>query len=251
MKNFCRFFILILFMFFCAASAWSIPDFKAMLKELDNMGNFEDTDFSCVYTIVSEKPGEEQEVMQTRMFRRDSKDLFVLLILKPEVKRGQGYLQIDENMWFYDPESRKFSHSSIKENIQNSEAKNSDFNSNSLAEDYDVVNWKEGKLGSFPVYILELKANNNEVSYSKRKLWVRKDKTLILKAEDYSLSDRLMRISYFPKYVQVGKKLTPSQILIVDKLNEGEKTQISMKNTSVSKLPDSVFTKAYLEKVNR
>ena len=106
-------------------------------------------------------------------------------------------------------------------------------------------------MGSFPVYILELKANNNEVSYSKRKLWVRKDKTLILKAEDYSLSDRLMRISYLPKYVQLGKKLTPSQILIVDKLNEGEKTQISMKNTSVSKLPDSVFTKAYLEKVNR
>lgn len=235
---------------FTLFSVYGEPDFNAMLKEIDQLGSFEDTDFSCVYTFVSEKPGEETEVTQARMFRRDASEQFVMLILKPEVQKGQGYLKVDENVWFYDPESRKFTHSSLKENIQNSEAKNSDIDGLSLAEDYTVESWETGKLGNFEVYILDLKAKNNEVSYPNIKLWVRTDQTIVLKEEDYSLSGRLMRTSYYPKYVQVGAKFVPAQILIVDELQEGEKTQLTMKNPSTAALPDSVFTKAYIERVN-
>ncbi len=226
------------------------PDFKLMLEEIDQLGSFDDTDFSCVYTFVSEKPGEETEVTQARMFRRDASGQFVMLILKPEYQKGQGYLKVDDNVWFYDPESRKFTHSSMKENVQNSEAKNSDMDGLSLSEDYDVNSWEQGKLGNFDVYILNLVSKNDEVSYPKIKLWVRTDRTIVLKEEDYSLSDRLMRTSYYPKYVQVGEKFVPSQILIVDNLQEGEKTQLTMKNPSTASLPDSVFSKAYIERVN-
>jgi outer membrane lipoprotein-sorting protein len=226
------------------------PDFHRMLAEIDEIGNFEDSDFSCIYTIVSEKPGEETSITQARMFRRDRLNQFVLLILKPDVQKGQGYLKVDENVWFYDPESRKFSHSSLKENIQGSEAKNSDLDRGSLAEDYTVVAWETGTLGSFSVYILVLQAKNEEVSYPKLKLWIRQDLPLVLKAEEYSLSDRLMRTTYYPKYIQVGDRYVPSQILFIDNLREGEKSQMTMKEPSVSPLPDSVFTTSFLERVN-
>ena len=243
--------IIITLMLLCTAvSAFAEPDFDKMLKEIDQLGSFDDTDFSCVYTFVSEKPGEETEVTQARMFRRDAKEQFVMLILKPEYQKGQGYLKVDENVWFYDPESRKFTHSSLKENVQNSEAKNSDIDSLSLAEDYEVNSWEIGKLGNFETYILDLRALNNEVTYPRLKIWVRTDATIVLKEEDYSLSDRLMRTTYFPKYVKVGEKYVPSQILIVDNLQEGEKTQLTMKNPSTADLPDSVFSKAYIERVN-
>ncbi|MBN2050867.1 MAG: outer membrane lipoprotein-sorting protein [Spirochaetales bacterium] len=238
-------------LFFLTAACLSAqPDFKAMLREIDELGSFGEEDFSCVYTIVADKPGEEQEITQARMFRRDRTDQFLILILKPEVQKGQGYLQVDENVWFYDPESRKFSHSSLKENIQNSDAKNADLDETSLAEDYDVIAWEEGTLGSFNVYILTLKALNDEVTYPKLRLWIRKDQAIVLKTEDYSLSDRLMRTSYYPKYIQVGAKLLPSQMLIVDELREGERTQITMRDATTAVLPDVVFTKAYLERVN-
>ncbi len=242
--------LLILLMFGAAAAAFADPDFNQMLKDIDNLGSFEDSDFSCVYTFVSEKPGEETEVTQARMFRRDSKEQFVMLILKPEYQKGQGYLKVDENVWFYDPESRKFTHSSMKENVQNSEAKNSDMDGLSLSEDYQVAGWELGMLGSFETYILDLKALNDEVTYPRLKVWVRTDSTIVLKEEDYSLSNRLMRTTYFPKYVKVGEKYIPSQILIVDNLQEGEKTQLTMKNPSIADLPDSVFSKAYIERVN-
>lgn len=227
------------------------PDFRAILARVDAMNSFEDTDFSCTYTVVSEKPGEEPAVFKLRLFRRDREDKFLMLFLEPETQKGQGYLQIEDNLWFYDPESRKFSHSSFKENLQESEAKNSDFRRSSLVEDYAVSSYEEGTLGKYAVWILDLKATNDEVSYPRLRLWLTRDRNLVLKVENYSLSDRLMRSAYYPNYAEVQGRYVPSRMLMVDELQEGEKTQVTIKDASVAALPESVFTKSYLERVNR
>jgi outer membrane lipoprotein-sorting protein len=226
------------------------PDFDAMLEQIDELTTFGGGDFSAVYTIISQSPGEEREVTQARLFRRDANDQFLILILQPEVQRGQGYLQVDENVWFYDPESRKFERTTIRENIQGSDAQNADLDQNSFSDDYDVVGWEEGTLGSFDVWILDLEANNSDVAYDRTRLWVRKDVTLVLKQEDYSVSDRLMRTSLYPRYERIGDKLLPKQVLIIDELNEGEQTQLTMSDATTREIPDSVFSKAYLERVN-
>jgi len=38
------------------------PDFALMLEEIDERTTFSGGDFSAVYTIISETPGEEREV---------------------------------------------------------------------------------------------------------------------------------------------------------------------------------------------
>jgi outer membrane lipoprotein-sorting protein len=233
------------------AQGLSTAGAEKILKELDELGNFPGKDYSSLFTIVSEKPGEKQSVSQVRVFRRDTKKQFTILVMLPEVNKGQGYLREDDNVWFYDPTSRKFSHSSIKENLQNSEAKNSDFAASSLVDDYTIQKVTEGVVGKYPVWILDLKAKTNEVPYERTMLYVRKDRTMLLKQEDYSVNGRLMRTTLYPKYVTLEDKLLPSQILIVDEINKGEKSQITMAEQSVEKLPDKVFTKAFLEQVNR
>ena len=237
----------------CVHAAAAAPETSAILEEIDNLANFEGKDFSCVYTIVSEKPGEEKSVTQARLFRRDSSDQFVLLILKPQINKGQGYLRVDDTVWFYDPDSRQFERSSMRDNVQDSDAQNSDFNRNSLSDDYDVVDWEEGTLGSseIPVWILDLQAKRKDVTYDRIRIWVRQDRSVMLMEEDYSVSGRLMRTAYYPKYVNVDGKYIPSQALIVDALNEGERTQLSMADASVAPIPDYVFTKQYLERVNK
>jgi len=235
----------------CAPLLWAQdPDFAAMLRKVDSLNHFAG-DFSAVYTVVAEKPGQETSVTQAQLFRRDAGNKFVLLILQPEVQKGQGYLQIDNNLWFYDPESRKFSHSSLKENFQSSDAKNSDFNKTSLADDYKVESWTEGTLGVYPVYILTLVGLTDTVTYPKMKVWIRKDLPIMLKTEDYSLSGRLMRSSYLPRYTRVGDNYVPAQMLFVDELNKGNRTQVTIGNPSIAPLPDSVYTKDFLERVNR
>ena len=242
----------ILFLLIPLLASWAAePDMKAILQTVDEMSNFETTDFSATYTIVSEKPGEETSVFTIRMFRRDRSDQFLLLFLEPEIQKGQGYLQLEDNLWFYDPESRKFSHSSFKENLQDSETKNSDFRRSSLVEDYEVMSYTEETLGRYPVYVVDLEATNDEVPYPRTRLWIRTDNSLVLKVESYSLSDRLMRTAYYPNYIEVQGRFIPSRMLFVDELKEGEKSQVTIRDASVSPLPDSVFTKAYLERVNR
>jgi hypothetical protein len=114
-----------------------------------------------------------------------------------------------------------------------------------------VVDYAEEKLGSFDVWVLDLQANSTDVSYDKLKLWVRKDQVIVLKEEDYSVNGRLMRTIYYPKYIKVDTKFIPSKALIIDELNTGEKTEITMKDATVANIPDYVFSKAYLERVNK
>ena len=74
---------------------------------------------------------------------------------------------------------------------------------------------------------------------------------MLLKEEAFSVSGRLMRTTLLPKYTELNGKLLPSQILIIDELNPGEKSQITLTEQSIAPIPDSVFTKAFLERVNK
>ncbi|MHC1693661.1 MAG: outer membrane lipoprotein-sorting protein [Sphaerochaetaceae bacterium] len=231
-------------------SAITLDEAQQLLVRIDGMSNFEDTDLSALMTLLVEDPEKGIEKSKVLQFRSDDDEKFLLLIQEPVVKKGQGYLMVDDNLWFYDPESRKFSHTSLKEQFSDSDANNSDFNASSMAGDYTVVSVEESKLGKFAVYLLDVKANNNEVTYPTQKLWVTTADTLILKTEDYSASGRLMRSSYYPSYTKAGEHYIPTKMIFVDELIAGSKTTITLSDISIKDIPDSVFTKSYLERVN-
>lgn len=227
------------------------PDWNQILTRIDQMGDFDNQDFSAEITIVAQKPGEDDSTMVARYFRRDSEKKFTIVLLKPDTQKGQGYFSAGDDLWFYDPESRKFAYSSLKDSFQDSDAQNSDFSSSTLHEDYTVTEHAEGKLGPNEVWIATLKAKDRTVAVPGRKLWIRKDNFLVLKEEHYSLSDRLLRTIAIPRYQTVNGKFVPVNMLILDNLKPGEKTQMTFASPSVSRLPDSVFNKEYLQRVNQ
>lgn len=233
-----------------AARAQEI-DTSGFLEQIDENLTQASTDFSAVMTLVAEDPEEGIDRRTARIFRRDRDGAYVLLVLEPEVNRGQGYLQVDDALWFYDPESRSFSHSSRSESFQGTDARVSDFESSTLAEDYLITSAAEGTLGAYQVYILEMEATNNEVTYPYLTMWVTRDEKLILKSEDYSVTNRLLRTSYFPRYTRAGDAYIATQAIFVDELVEGKKTTITFTEVSTAGLPDSVFTKSYVERVSR
>ncbi len=238
----------------CVASAGLFaaePDWPTILADIDRLSRFNDNDFSAEVTVVSQKPGEDDNTIVARYFRRDKAKQFTMVILKPEIQKGQGYFCIGDDLWFYDPESRKYAYSSLKDTFQGSDAQNSDFSTSNLAEDYTVSDYSSGTLGQAEVWIATLDARRNTVPVARTKLWIRKDNSLVLKEEHYSVSGRLMRTLAYPRYQMVSGSYVPQAILIVDNLKQGEKTQITFANVVISKLPDSVFHKEYLERVNR
>ena len=236
----------------CVSPLFAVDlDVRAVLERIDNLMTFDDSDFSSLMTFVSEDPEQGVERQVVRQYRRDSSDRFLMLISEPSLQRGQGYLREGDNLWFYDPESRKFSHTSLKEAFGGTDARNSDFGESSLVEDYLVREVSEGTLGRYAIYVLDLEASHNEVTYPFRKIWVTRDNYLVLKTEDYSLTERLLRTSYFPSYARAGQTVIPTKMIFVDELVEGRKTQITMSEISVADIPDSVFTKSYVERASR
>lgn len=232
-----------------ASASAQTPD-KAILQTLDERSNVAG-DLAMNVSIETTDPQEGNDTQQAKVFRRDEEDLFLVLIEKPVTQLGQGYLNIADGLWFYDPESRQFTYTSLSEAFQGSDANNEDLTNSSLAEDYEVVASEEGTLGKYDVWILDLEASNDEVTYPFKKIWVTKDDTLLLKAEDYSLTERLLRTSYFPSYTRVGESHIPSKMSFVDELVEGKTTNVTQSDISSTEIPDSVFSKAYVERVNR
>ena len=227
------------------------PNFYQMLKRIDAQTNFKNTDLSARVTLVQRKPGEDDNVIQCEYFRRDSQDKFVILILKPDAQRGQGYLKIGDNITFYDPESRQFSTVTGSSNFQGSDAKNSDFQDSTLAEDYKVANAVREKLVNKDTWVLTLKALRDTVTYPKRKIWVEASTDLILKSEDYSLSGRLLRTSLYGRYIEIEHRFIPQIMRFEDDLRTGQVTMIALDHPSLAHLPDSLFTRLYLEKVSQ
>lgn len=261
-----------------AQAAFAAPDFKAMLKAVDDMGSFPGKDVSLTYTVVDTKPNKPDSVYQWSFFRRDEKDQVVMLTLKPDAQKGEGILKVDDDVYRWQPDVG-WTHFSMSKEIQNSNAKTSDFRGSRLSEDYDIVSNASATLGKYEAWELTLKANTNEVSYDWLKVYIRKDKPIVLMTKNYSPAEKieeaslLRTVQYPPKYVTVGGKEIPVETRMVDEVNKGNKTVMSIatdkdaktgkdrylvsvgsindKGVYSDRLPDSTFTKAFLEKANK
>lgn len=248
-------FVTALMVFILAWSAVShAQDFahiEALLERIEQKSSFENTDFSALVNMIVEDPEKGIEKIVIRQFSRNNGEKFLLLIQEPVANKGQGYLRDGDSLWMYDPSSRKFAHTSLKENFQDSDARNSDFVVESYATSYEIEGYEEGKLGNFAVYVVSLAAQSDNASVPYSKVWITKDTELVLKVEEYSLNRRLMRTNLYPKYAKVGDVLIPVQMIFIDELVEGQKTQMSLSELSTNEIPDHVFTKAYVERVNR
>ena len=229
-----------------------------LLTKVDSLVSYPDTDFSAEYTIVQDKPGQGLSTTVAGIFRRDSSETYVIVIMQPVVSKGQGYLKQGKTLWFYDPESRRFNTSSNTDRFQNTNARNSDFTRSTLAQDYKIITGEDAVLGRFKCRLLTLEAVSTDVTYPKMKAWISED-GLLRKTEDSSLSGQLLRTSAIPDYHQIGGRFIPKQILFVDALRGAfingnfmnEKTQITIAKPSFNKVADSVFSKTFLETVNR
>lgn len=209
-------------------------------------------DYSATMSLVIDKPGKPRENLQYKIFQRTDDKLMTLVQLFPEADKGIGYLRDNENIWSYDPISRKFSHTSIKEALGDSDVKLDDVDQakTKWRENYEVTAYEEGTLGKFAVDIITLTAKTTDPAYAKSKYYIRKDIPLLLKEEDFSGSDRLMRTILLPKYAKVPAGYVATQAIMRDELNKGEQTQQVISDLTFDKLPDRIFTKAYLEGLN-
>ena len=225
-----------------------------ILELVDEKLNFQ-SDFSCQFTMVTYRAGAEPSTQKMSLFSRpeeiDGEEKFLAIVMKPDIDKGTGYLGQGDNYWIYDPESRRFSHSSARDTVQDSDVNNDDLGTADFNTDYKVVQMAEGMLGQIDCWILDLVAISDNVDYQSIKLWVGKKELLPYKEQDFSLTGTLMRTVLAPKWTVIEGKYIYRQVFFVDEIKRGNRTILLFDNVSLNTLPDHLFTKAYLEGSSR
>ncbi len=232
---------------------------KELLKKVDETTSFYGTDFAANYSLVQEKPGQGKSTTTVVMYRRDDADAYTILITGPEKDRGKGYVQFDNNIWFYDPSDRQFVFTSSKDNVGGTNATPADFTPQHYSKNYKIDKTDKVKLGKLDCILFTLTASSKNVNYPTIKLWVTEEDGLIRMKEDYSLSGQLLRTTAIPSYQLFKNHSVPSKMVVVDNLRgkkingkmQFEQTQITISNVSFDKQKDSVYTKKYVEMQSR
>jgi outer membrane lipoprotein-sorting protein len=212
---------------------------------------------SNVYIEQKEK-GKVDVVYEAVAMRRSQDQKFLILFNKPKASQGQGYLRIDKNLWFYDPAVGKWERRTERERIGGTNSRRSDFDESRLAEEYDPEDNGEQKLGAYTAQMMTLKGKPGlDLAFPVIKLWVDKETKNVLKRQEFALSSRLLRTSYYPKWKKIysdSKKADvwyPQEIRFYDEVEKANSTLILIQSVDLRPLEANIFTKAWLESQSR
>jgi|JI8StandDraft_1071087.scaffolds.fasta_scaffold56825_2 hypothetical protein len=211
-------------------------------------------DYKSLVFVKETEKNKEPRLFQAMVYRRDGDDKFMILFTKPKEEAGKAYLKIDKNLWNYDPGTGKWERRTEREKLAGTNSRRSDFDESRLTEEYTTKYEGADKLGAYKVYKFKLSVKEGvDVAYPVLNLWVDQADKNILKREEYALSGKLMRSSFYPKWnkkYSESKKADvwiPEEIRIFDQLEKGNTTIVLIKETDLGKLEENMFTKAWIE----
>jgi hypothetical protein len=97
--------------------------------------------------------------------------------------------------------------------------------------------------------VLELNAVDRGVTYAKVRYWVGEKDARPIKAEFYALSGRLLKTCWYEAYKKMAGKMRPTRLVMEDALKKGDVSELTYAAMNVRELPEKLFTKDYLKKL--
>jgi hypothetical protein len=228
-----------------------------LLKGVDDRQN-SNGDWRAAAHLEQKEKDKVDVVYETEYYRRSSDQKFMILFTAPKSSAGQGYLRIDQNLWFYDPSVGKWERRTERERIGGTNSRRSDFDESRLAIEYEPTDEGTEALGRYTAIKLLLKGKPSlDLAFPEIRIWIDKDTNNVLKRQEYALSGRLLRTAYYPKWKKVyseSKKAEvwyPEEIRFFDEVEKANSTIVLIHAVDLRPLPPNLFTKAWLESKSR
>ncbi len=251
-----RLYVLIMLSFFVVNGAFANVSISTILEKMAEMS--EATGDVQANVKFTQRKYNKDKQLESIYYRRDKDDAFLIVMTSPETEKGNGYLRVGDNFWMYRRNTRSFQHINRNESIAGSDAQGDDFERKNMAQLYKASVDSNGKeeiseasLGKIKTWKFEIQASSGDVDYPKKICWVRKDNYLLLKEQSFALSGTLMQTAYYLKYTKIDGQYVSVKQIFIDEYEKGNKTVLTISGISTKKLPDNIFTKAYLENVSK
>ncbi len=228
------------------------PAAVALVRNFETKLNLEGLDITNTFTLVQKKVGEADRVLQIKIFRRDATDTFTLVFQFPESEKGKGYYRNKDDLFLYLPSTREFVYRNRKDDVGSTDVRTDLFGKSDSGAQYWINGAGTAKVAKWDCDVVRLDAKRLDVSYPIQKWYLRKSDGLPVKTENFSISDTLLRTTYYIDYQQVApNKFIFTKLLGVDALEKGQQTFITNEGISTTKIADYTFSKAYLEEQSR
>lgn len=180
-------------------------------------------------------------------------DKFFTEYTDPPRDKGTKMLKLGSNLWIYDPDtdrSIQISGNMLKQSVMGSDLSYEDFmEETKLVDAYTGVHSGEEKVDGRSCWILTLTAKKSNLAYHTRKLWVDKERYVVLREYLYAKSGKLLKSINASNVAKTGGRWYPRYILFKDELKDGMGTQYYIDSIEFDvSIPASTFTKAMLKK---
>lgn len=204
--------------------------------------------FQVDIDITSLQPGQESELRKYRVLSKGNSNT-VVMVTEPASERGQIILMKGRDLWVFMPDVSQPIRIALSQRLTGQVA-NGDLARANFAADYNPKLLRTETIDKETYNVLELIAVDRGVTYQKVIYWVRQQDHWPYKAEFYSLSNRLLKVCKYENFQTMEGRLRPTRLVMEDALKAGNQSVLEYNSMKLRDLPDKVFTKDYLKKLD-
>lgn len=219
---------------------------RSILEKADQI-RFPRESFQVDVSINTTAPGQPADMRRYRVLSKGNENS-VVMVTEPASERGQILLMKGRDLWIFMPDISQPVRLSLSQRLTGQVA-NGDLARANFAGDYNATILRTDTIDGEKYYVLELSGVDRSVTYHKVLYWVRQSNFWPYRAEFYSLSDRLLKTSRYENFQPLLGKQRPTRLVMEDALRKGEESVLEYSEMKLRDLPDKIFTKDYLKKL--
>lgn len=219
---------------------------RAILQKADEI-RFPTHGFEVGIRVRSVEGGGTPELREFRVWSKGNENTIVQT-LQPASERGQILLMKAWDLWLFVPNVSQPVRLSLAQRLTGV-VSNGDIARANFSGDYSPKLVGTEKIGDENYHVLDLTAVDRGVTYQRVKYWVRQNGYAPFKAEFYSMSDRLLKTCTYENYRSLGGRVRPTRLVMVDAVKADTKSVMEYDDMKLVELPDKIFTKEYLKKL--
>lgn len=173
--------------------------------------------------------------------------------LYPPREQGVKMLKLGDQLWTYSPSTDRtirISGSMLRQSVMGSDLSYEDMMENKKLRDaYEAAVTGEETFLDRPCWVLSLTAKSEGPAYHARKIWVDKDRFLVLREDRFAKGGKLLKTLEVRSVLRSGGRWVPSHAVFKDVLKEGEGTEFKISLIEFdAPIPAYLFDKAGLKK---
>lgn len=220
---------------------------RSIVEKADKV-RFPAEGFQVDVVINSYRADKEMDFHKYRVLSKGNENT-VVMVTEPASERGQIILMKGRDLWVFMPEVSQPVRISLAQRLTGQVA-NGDLARANFSGDYNPKIVGSEKIGNETYHVLELVAVDRSVTYQRVMYWVNEKSGWPLKAEFYSLSNRLLKKCSYENFQTMAGRVRPTRLVMEDALKAGEKSVLEYSDMRLRELPDKIFTKEYLKKLD-